>query len=95
MSAPGKLTGARLWTVFLTGPGETIRDKSDVTADCGEPPAKRHPRSKANRGFFFRRGGQGISDAGCRNTCLTPAKRRILPVTILRGITRSHPEHGS
>jgi hypothetical protein len=52
MSAPGKLTGARLWTVFLTGPGETIRDKSDATACCGEPPAKRHPRSKANRRSF-------------------------------------------
>ena len=26
---------------------------------------------------------------------LTPSKRLNLPVSILRGITRSHPEHGS
>jgi hypothetical protein len=37
------LVGASLLSVFLTGPGETIRDKSDVAAHCGEPPAKRHP----------------------------------------------------
>jgi hypothetical protein len=35
------LFGASLLTAFLTGPGETIRDKSDVVVYCGEPPAKR------------------------------------------------------
>jgi hypothetical protein len=36
--------------VFLTGPGETIRDKSDVAACCGEPPAKRHPSLRRVQG---------------------------------------------
>jgi hypothetical protein len=33
--------------------------------------------------------------SGFRLRAQTPAKRLNLPVTILRGITRSHPEHGS
>ena len=33
--------------------------------------------------------------SGFRLTAQTPSKRLNLPVTILRGITRSHPEHGS
>ena len=58
------LVGASLLSVFLTGPGETIRDKSDVAAYCGEPPAKRHPSLKANRISQVRYGGEGISVDG-------------------------------
>ena len=104
----GKFVGASLLSAFLTGPGETIRDKSDVAARCGEPPAKRHskikgePRIPCEKCLGFRQPSRqtGVeilraTRSGLRLRAQTPARRLSLPVTILRGITRSHPEHGS
>src|ERR1700733_14756114 len=88
---------------FLYGPGETIRDKPDVAAGCGEPPAKRHPKIKGEPWIlrplrrtqdFASRRSFALTRSGFRQRAQTPAKRLNLPVTILRGITRSHPEHG-
>ena len=81
--------GARLQSVFLHGPGETIRDNADVAAGCGQPPAKRHQKIKGEPGILR------ALRSGLRLRAQTPAKRLSLPVSILRGITRSHPEHGS
>ena len=65
--------------MFLTGPGETIRDKSDVAAYCGEPPAKRHPSLKADprsfgRGSFRSRSGFRLKAYGAMRLTLKRLK---------------------
>ena len=79
--------------VPCVAPGENIRTKADVAEYCcGQPPAKR-PQDQRRPGPS--RVALRISAESSRRKRLTLSKRLNLPVTILRGITRSHPEHGS
>lgn len=93
----GNFAGASLHAAFLLRSGRNNPEFTDVAASCG----KNHPPSAIQKSKAKRRSlAQEKMRSGFR--LRTPiydfgasAKRLNLPVTILRGITRSHPEHGS
>jgi hypothetical protein len=85
--------GARLQSAFLHGPGETIRDKQTSRQAAGKPTRQAPSKIKGGRVLRAMRSGFRLKAPGALR--LTLSKRLNLPVTIPRGITRSHPEHGS